>query len=552
MDASDNDPPAGEPLRPAGAHGGKTFFGHPRGLSTLFFSEMWERFSYYGMRAILLLFMGAPLAQGGLGFSAAEAGIVYGLYTSLVYLMGVPGGWIADKFLGLRRAVLIGGILIMTGHICLAIPGMATFYSGLGFIVLGTGLLKPNISTIVGQLYSKNDRRRDSGFTIFYMGINLGALLAPLCCNYLSQDNGFRQFLESMGLDAKTSWHFGFAAAAVGMGLGLIQYVYGWRYLGDAGKHPARPANQAQASRNRKVLYAILGSLVGVPVLLGLLSHAGIVTLTKENIGNGYGVFVCILVVGLFGGLLSMRKWTKDERGRLVVVMLLFFGAAVFWFIFDQAGSTLTLFARDHTQRHWHGLTILPGYFASVNSIFIIMLAPLFAWLWVALKRRDPSVPIKFGVGLVLVAAGFLIMIPAAHSADAGFHTNGPWLKYLQLGGYRVSPLWLILLYFLHTAGELCFSPVGLSSMTRLAPASIGGMVMGIWFLGASVGDYAAGRVTGLYASMSLSQYFTILPLIPLGAAAVFFLVARPVKRMIASTAPGATESAEESAATTE
>src|SRR5688572_16811432 len=252
------------------------FFGHPRGLSTLFFTEMWERFSYYGMRAVLVLFMTAPLAVGGLGFSDSRAGLVYGMYVGVVYILSLPGGWIADRFLGQRRAVLHGGVLIMIGHIFLAIPSIGTFYAGLAFIALGTGLLKPNISTMVGQLYTPEDKRRDSGFAIYYMGINIGALGGTFLVGFLGQSATFRGILTDIGISPKTAWHFGFGAAAVGMALGLVQYMIGDRHLKDAGLHPVPPESPQAAARNRQILIAILASLVAIPALVAGLHLLGV------------------------------------------------------------------------------------------------------------------------------------------------------------------------------------------------------------------------------------------------------------------------------------
>ncbi len=508
MTSSDKVPP----LQPSSADD-RRFFGHPRGLSVLFFSEMWERFSYYGMRALLMLFMVAKTSDGGLGWSTAKAGVVYGVYTAMVYLVAVPGGWIADKFVGLRRAVLWGGVLIMAGHIALALPATATFYLGLGLVVLGTGLLKPNISTIVGQLYAKDDPRRDSGFSIYYMGINLGAFLAPLACGFLAQNDSFRAFLTDMGIDPNSSWHFGFGCAAVGMGLGLVQYMAGWKALGEAGLHPNRAATEAEARRNKTILGSILASLVVLPIGMVLLDRAGVVSLGSLFAILLYGVAVATFVI-----LFALGKWSGDERRRLVLVMLLFAGAVVFWTVFEQAGSTMNLFADKNTRLSLFGLQLEASYFQSVNSIFVIALAPVFGWLWLKLGKREPSSPAKFGIGMVFLAAGILLMVPAAKLSQSG----------------QVSPMWLVGLYFLHTCGELCLSPVGLSSMTRLAPSSIGGMVMGIWFLGGAVGNYNAGRLGGMYGSIALDRLFLYQVSIPIVAAAVFFALVKPIARMLA------------------
>lgn len=494
------------------------FFGHPRGLATLFFTELWERFSYYGMRAILILFMTAPLAAGGLAFDTAKAGVIYGTYTALVYLASLPGGWIADRFLGQRRATLYGGVVIMTGHICLAIPTMVTFYLGLACIVAGTGLLKPNISTMVGQLYGAEDARRDAGFSIFYMGINLGAFLAPLACGWLAQSPQFRGVLASLGIAPESSWHWGFGMAAVGMFLGLVQYLLGWKHLGDAGMYPVPPKDAADRESQRRRLRLGLGATAALVALLAVLGGTGVIRVTPEGIGDAFGVGLLLVTVLFFAGLLGSRGWTPDERKRLIVIGVLFAAAAVFWSVFEQAGSTLNLFAERNTRNHILGRDFPASWYQALNPIFIIALAPGFAWLWVRLGRRDPSSPAKFAFGLFFVALGFAILIPAAGIAAAGG---------------KVSPMWLVLTYLLHTIGELCLSPVGLSAMTKLAPARVAGLMMGVWFLAASVGNYLGGRVASLYESFALPTLFAVVTAFALLAAAVLALLVKPIDRML-------------------
>ena len=505
-------------VRPASAPEARdtSFFGHPRGLSTLFFTEMWERFSYYGMRALLILFMTAPLATGGLGFDTAKAGAIYGTYVALAYLTALPGGWIADRFLGQRRSTLYGGVVIMLGHISLAIPGMVTFYLGLLLVVIGTGLLKPNVSTMVGALYSQDDERRDAGFSMFYMGINLGAFTAPLVCGWLAQSEEFRGILASFGISPASSWHWGFAMAAVGMFFGLVQYLSGWKYLGEAGMYPVKPESPAAHARERRLLTV---GLAVVGAVLGLLA-AGAATgrVTAEGVANGLGVFLLVTTVGFFVWLFTVAKWTREERKRLLVVLVLFLAASVFWSVFEQAGSTLNLFADRSTRTVALGYDFPPSWFQSLNSLFLIILAPVFAWIWLKLGKRDPSSPAKFTLGLIFVAAGFAILVFAAKQAEQGV---------------MVSPLWLTATYLLHTIGELCLSPVGLSAMTRLAPARIAGLTMGVWFLATSVGNYLGGRVGGFYESFSLPGLFGAVTLFALGAALVLALLIRPIRRML-------------------
>jgi POT family proton-dependent oligopeptide transporter len=477
------------------------FFGHPRGLSTLFFTEMWERFSYYGMRALLILFMTAPLATGGLGFDTATAGAVYGLYTSMVYMTTLPGGWVADRLIGQRRAVFYGGVVIACGHFSMAFPSLATFYLGLFLIVIGTGLLKGNVSVIVGQLYGPKDTRRDAGFSIFYMGINLGAFIAPLICGYLGQ---------------RVSWHMGFAAAGVGMVIGLIQYQLGAKYLGAAGLEPVPAASVAEGEAlSRRV--QIIGALVAAAlVVFGVLAYSGSILVTVVADAAGYTLLIITAV--FFGWLFLSPSWTPDERKRLYVIGLFFLAAALFWSLFEQAGSTLNLFGDRDTRTSVFGWSFPSSWFQSMNSMFIWMLAPVFAWIWIRLGSREPSTPVKFSFGLLSVGAGFAVLVVASQ---------------LAAGGVQVSPLWLTVVYLLHTCGELCLSPVGLSAMTKLAPARIGGLMMGVWFLATSVGNFIAGRLAGFYEQMPLPTLFTTIALFGIVAGFVLLLLSPSIKRMM-------------------
>ncbi len=496
------------------------FFGHPRGLSTLFFTEMWERFSYYGMRAILILFMTTPIAVGGLEWDAAKAGAVYGTYTALVYLMALPGGWIADRILGLRRSVFIGGVIIMTGHILLAVPGSEIFfYLGLLCVVLGTGLLKPNISALVGQLYRQDDVRRDAGFSIYYMGINLGAFFSPLVCGWLAQADGFRRILTGWGISPESSWHFGFGAAAVGMFFGLMQYLVTGHYMGDAGKVALGAGAEAeQAATRRKFWIGVVGVLAVVAALV-LMARQGLFTFTAELVAAAFGWLLAVIVVGFFAWLFMASSWTSQERKRLIVIGVLFFGAAVFWSAFEQAGSTLNLFADRSTRSSVFGMGFPASWFQSLNALYIVLLAPLFAAFWVKLGPRDPSSPTKFAVGLFFLAAGFAVMIGAAVAAR---------------NGVQVSPMWLVLTYLLHTIGELWLSPVGLSAMTKLAPARVSGLMMGVWFLASSVGNYVGGQISSLYETFTREAIFGAVTGYAVLAGVVMALLIGPIKRMMA------------------
>ena len=471
----------------------RSFFGHPRGLSTLFFTEMWERFSYYGMRALLILFMTATVAKGGLGFSTSKAGAIYGLYTAMIYLFGLPGGWLADRILGLRRVVMWGGVIIALGHFSMAIPTMNTFYLGLALIVIGTGLLKPNVSTLVGSLYAENDVRRDAGFSIYYMGINLGALIAPLVCGYLGEN---------------INWHYGFGAAGVGMTAGVIQYALGDKYLRKGGLAASRtPEDFLLLKRG--------GIAIAAVVVLGIV--LGSTVFSAERLSDVFGILLTAIVVVFFFWLLTAKGYTAVERKRFWAILVLFIASAAFWSAFEQAGSTLNLFAERNTNLHaWDfrlwGL-FRASYLQSFNSIFIIALAPVFAWIWIALKRHEPSVTAKFSLGLIFVGLGFAILIPVA-------------------GGELASPWWLTGTYLLHTVGELCLSPVGMSAMTKLAPERIGGLIMGVWFLSISVGDYIGGRLASVYETFPLPTLFEIVAGFSIVVGVVLVLLLRPMKRL--------------------
>src|SRR5215212_6716448 len=497
----------------------RAFFGHPRGLSTLFFTEIWERFSYYGMRALLILFMTAPVATGGLGFDTATAGPIYALYVSSVYLLSVPGGWLADRVLGLRRAVFIGGVIIMMGHICLAVPSISTFYLGLALIATGTGLLKSNVSVLVGKLYSTEDVRRDAGYSIYYMGINTGALIAPVITGWLAQGDAFKRVLASAGIRPDTSWHWGFGAAAVGMFLGLIQYVMGQKHLSPDGLRPVRPPDPLEAARlDRRVrrVGLVAGGLVLATVALVL---SGAVAFDPEAISRNFKWVLIAVTVAFFSWLFLSRGWTRQERKSLLVIAVLFGAATVFWMAYEQAGSTLNLFAARSTDNSILGYSFPPSWYQSLPPLFIILFAPVFAGLWIRLGRRNPSSPAKFALALLLLALGFAVMIGAASAAAAGV---------------RVSPLWLVLSYLLQTLGELCLSPVGLSAMSVLAPVRIAGLVMGVWFLALSVGNYLAGMASSFYETMPLPKLFTIVTLIALATAVVLVLLIKPIRRMMA------------------
>ena len=486
------------------------FFGHPRGLSTLFFTEMWERFSYYGMRAILTLYMTKSLVEGGLGFDEKYASIIYATYVSSVWYLPLVGGWLADRILGARRAVLIGGIIIACGHYSMAISSLPSFYAGLVLIAIGTGLLKPNISAMVGQLYPDKDERRDAGFSIFYMGINLGAFLSPLVVGFLAQHIWFRNFISSMGFDPRSSWHFGFGAAGVGMTLGLIQYVVGRNRLRAVGEKPKREISSARSGSFDYVTgtLAVIGAIIGA-VVGYRYGEAGIVS----------ALFPC--VVFFFAGYLAgtVRLLTGNELRNVLVIFILFVFSIVFWMTFEQAGSSLTLFADRLTRTTILGWAYPSSWFQSVQPIFIIILAPVFAGIWQKMGNRQPSSPGKFTLGLLFAGLAFVVVTIAS----------------MLTGGSRVSPLWLIFVYFLQSVGELCLSPVGLSTVTKLAPARMVGLMMGVWFLSISIGSYIAGLTTRFFAGNDpavLTRAFGTFAAITLIAAFVLAVLTPLIKKM--------------------
>ena len=478
----------------------KQFFGHPRGLATLFFTEMWERFSYYGLRGLLVLYLTATLADGGMELTDATAGAILGLYTAAVYLLALPGGWIADRVLGQRSAVFWGGVIIAAGHFSMALGSDTLFFLGLALVATGTGLLKPNVSAMVGDLYEDKGARRDAGFSIFYMGINLGAFLGPIICGYLGE-----------GID----WHLGFGAAGVGMVLGLIQYRMGDAYLLDAGT-----LEQDALSTKPAAVRGLLLGLGACAVLLAVgwfLDNSGTIDLSAERIAGGTGVFIVSIAILYFIYLMVLGGLGGDEKKRVTYIFILFLGAAMFWAGFEQAASTLNLFAERLTDLNIGSFEMPASWLQSVNALFIIILAPVVGALWVWLDNRSPSIPIKFGMGLVLLGIGFLVLAWGASFATP----ENP-----------VSPMWLVVTYFFHTVGELALSPVGLSSVTKLSPHRLVGQMMGVWFMGTSLGNLIAGMAAGSMSTMAPPQLFRSVGLIAVGAGLVYFVFARPIRKL--------------------
>jgi POT family proton-dependent oligopeptide transporter len=476
------------------------WFGHPRGLSTLFFTEMWERFSYYGMRAILVLFMTNAVATGGMGLDDVTATAIYGLYTAAVYMVALPGGWVADRIFGLRQSVFYGGCFIAAGHFTLAIPETTAFYTGLVLIVIGTGLLKPNVSAIVGDLYPEGGARRDAAYSIYYMGINVGAGLGPLVCGFLGET---------------INWHLGFSAAGVGMIAGLIQYKLGGRHLGTAGLFKDDAASPSARRQDKRSLYLALEAAVGLTLIVSVLQSIGAIHLTLLGIVDYTGIVIValagayLLYVVLFGGL------TVVERKRIGLIAVCFLAASCFWSGFEQAGSSMNLFADRLTQRTFGGWEMPASWLQSVNSIFIILLAPVFSGIWLALGSRSPSIPAKMGLGLLQLGLGFAVMA---------------WASVYASAEHPVSAAWLVATYFFHTTGELCLSPIGLSSITKLSPQRYVGQMMGIWFMGAALGNLVAGRVAGLIDSLPLPQLFGAVTLFAVGAGLLLLVLTKPLK----------------------
>ena len=553
----------------------KSWFGHPRGLATLFFTEMWERFSYYGMRGILFLFMTAAVVEGGMGLDERMAGAVYGLYTAMVYLLALPGGWVADKLWGQRKSVFVGGSIIALGHFSMAVPLLGLpdelfFYIGLALIVIGTGLLKPNVSTMVGDLYPEGGARRDAGFSIFYMGINIGAFLGPIVCGFLGES---------------VNWHLGFSAAGFGMLLGLIQYKMGGKFLGEAGTLNTGE-EKAIINKRARNFYLTLAGVGGAIFVFSLLAIMGTIQVTLPEIASWLGtgivlltiVFFAFLTLGtpmavitvviaiigyligyyflipmpsvqdylvesgleatqvnsivaiglamiffIFSNLIKLASkgsTVSIEKRRIMVIFWLFLLAALFWAGFEQAGTSMNLFAQDLTDRDIFGWIMPASWLQSINPIFIIIFAPIFGWLWTWLASRNanPSIPVKFALGLLGLSAGFFVLAWGAANAS---NEN------------LVSPAWLIVTYFLHTVGELCLSPVGLSSITKLAPRGRVGQMMGIWFIAASLGNLFAGLVAGQLESLAPSVLFWNLAMVIGIGGIVAMLLSPGVRRLM-------------------
>ncbi|HET7921938.1 MAG TPA: peptide MFS transporter [Gammaproteobacteria bacterium] len=489
----------------------RRLFGHPIGLYTLFFTEMWERASYYGTRALLVLFLvdAATNHRGGADMSVANATAIYGVYTGCVYLMTLVGGWIADRLLGQQRSVWHGGILIALGNYLLAIPaGIALTYIGLAVIALGTGLLKPNVSAIVGHLYPEGGARRDAGFAVFYSGINLGAFFGPIIAGFIGE---------------RYNWHYGFLVAAIGMTLGLIQYRLMLGFLGSHGKYPHQDADAARAARSRRRGWSLIGGGLVLLAILAALLYTGVLHFPVVALAQSMSVIIVVAVLLFFAAILTFGGLHGMERRRVIMIFLLFIGAAAFWSGFEQAGSSLNIFAERYTQRMMDGFLIPTGWFQSLEPLFVIVLSPIFGamWVWLARRHLNPSMPAKFALGLIFLGISFLVM---ASAAEIVVHGNKAW------------PTWLVLCYLFQTFGELCLSPVGLSSITKLAPARYLSQMMGIWFTADALGSVLAGLAAGHLNPEDLQEMpglFMRVVYVTLGLGILFAVFSRPIRRKL-------------------
>lgn len=480
----------------------KTWFGHPGGLLVLFLTEMWERFSFYGMRAMLTKFLIASTAVGGFAMAESDAFGIYSVYNSMVYLMALPGGWVADRLLGTRRSVLYGGMVIALGHYCLAIPSHGFFYLGLILIVLGTGLLKPNISAMVGELYDKHkelpENRRDAGFTLFYMGINLGAFIAPLITGWVRQNAGY---------------HWAFGVAAIGMTIAVIQYVLGGKRLEGVGLKPHKPASRTEI---RRIL--TIGGLVAAAAAVLLAIDISLGTFKLDHVVTALAFLPLVVALAYFLTVFRDRTLTRVEHSRVTAYVFIFLGATVFWMIYDQAGSVLTVFADQKTDRTLGGFEIPTEWFQSINAVLILALAPFFAWLWVRLGSRNPTTSRKFSYSLMGVGISFFIMSLAAVQAG---------MKGL------VSPWWLVVVYFVQTVAELLLSPVGLSVTTKLAPLRYASQIMGLWFLATACGNALNKWVTPLINRMADVTYFVALGALAAAMGLCFLIASRKLTELM-------------------
>lgn len=479
-----------------------SFLGQPKGLSTLFFTEMWERFSYYGMRAILLYYIYDTVANGGLGFPKETGLSIMSIYGSMVFMSSIIGGWISDRWLGSQKTVFFGGLFIMIGHIVLATPfGVSALFVSIFFIVIGTGMLKPNVSDMVGHLYSKTDLRRDSGFSIFYMGINIGALVAPLVVGTLGQEYNY---------------HLGFSIAAIGMFFGLVQFYYKSKTtLAGIGLEPTNPMTNQEKKRFGMIL---LGVLVFAAIVFG--GAAFMSKLTVDFFITIISILGILLPIYYFIKMLTAKNVTPDEKTKVMAYIPLFLAAIVFWSLEEQGSSILALFAADRTRHHLFGIPIAASWFQSLNPVFVVILTPVFVTLWTKLGKHQPSTVVKFALGLIFAGLAYvLLMFPGLL-----YGTN-----------HKVSPLWLIISFFVIIVGEMCLSPVGLSVTTKLAPKAFEAQTVAIWLLADAASQAINAQIARFYTPHTESAYFGTIGIIAVVVGILLILVKKPIKRLMGS-----------------
>ena len=491
----------------------QSFFGHPKGLSTLFFTEMWERFSYYGMRAILLLYMVAPLQEGGMALDTQTGGAIYGLYTMFVYLLALPGGWLADKFFGLRRSVFYGGCIIALGHFSMAIPLTETFFTGLLLIVLGTGLLKPNISSMVGELYPSSEQaRRDAGFTLFYAGINLGAALAPIITGYLGE---------------KINWHYGFGAAGLGMVIGLIQYKLTEKNLGTAGLETVSLASKEKKASYDNSIRRVLWITGALLVVLLLLLFTDTIFIDPLITGKILGYIIPVSAIVYFIYVLLFQDLSRDERRKVIAIAIFFVATGLFYAGYEQQGSSLNLFADRYTNMFIGDFEMPASWMQTVPPVAVIVFSMVFAWLWVWLDKRgmNPSTPVKLSLGLLFMGLGYAVMMGAS---------------LIVMGGEKPLPTWLVVTYVLHTFGEICLYPVGLSAVTKLAPKKLSGQLMGVFFIALAYGNLIAGLFAGEFDEKAiesdpslLMDLFGVVMKVMLISGIIVLIFSKPIRKLM-------------------
>ena len=477
---------------------------HPKGLRTLFFTEMWERMSYYGMRGILVLFMTASILEGGLQIDNVSASAIYGIYSACVYLVALLGGWLADRHIGQQKAILYGGMIIMLGHFLLAFTNLQTFYLGLIFVVLGTGLLKPNISAIVGGLYENDLNKKESGFTIFYMAINIGSVLGFFICGFLGENVG---------------WHYGFGAAGIGMAFGLIQFILTKSNLGSIGLKPSIELNNEAKKKELR----IFNSFMLIFFLIIFLGLFGYVSFDPIPIANILTLVILLIAIMYFLYLFFFGNLSEEEGKKIALIVVLFFGAAFFWSGFDQAGSSFNIFAKEYTDRIILGWEYPASWLQVLNPVLVVILSPFMAYMWLFLGKRmlDPSLPFKFGLGLIFMAIGFVFIATGASVA-------------MQEG--MAGAKWLLLTYLFHTIGELTLSPIGLAAISNLSPKRFVGQMMGIWFLASSLGAIIAGLLSGqaTYSGInSMPDLFNKIAITSSIIGLVLILVSKPLNNWV-------------------